>query len=356
MLPYYYEIYANASSSHKFGKLANQAVNKSREHIADLLHCNVNEIIFTSGATESINIALRGICSAFKDKGNHIITVVTEHNAVLDTCKYLESIGIDVTYLPVKKDGLIDVGLLKEYIRKGTILVSIMHVNNETGVIQPIEEISNILKDRNIFFMSDTTQSIGKIPVNVKELGIDIAVLSAHKFYGPKGIGGLYIKNNLKVEPLIFGGGQEKSIRSGTLNVPLIVGLGKASELAKNDMETDCEKISLLKTKLEDELLKLDGTFINGNISERLCNITNICFSKNDITKILLGIDNLIVSNGSACSSATIQPSHVLTEMGLSVKEANSSIRFSLGKFNTLDDIEEAINILMNNIHLDMKF
>ena len=331
MLPYFTEHYGNASSQHSMGSNANRGVEIARESISYLIGCTNREIIFTSGATQSINLALKGFVASNKENGNHIISVKTEHNAVLDTCKYLETKGIDVTYLNVDKNGLINLDELKQSIKEETILISVMFANNETGVIQPIKEISEICHDRNIYFMSDATQAVGKIRVDVDEFGIDIMSFSGHKFHGPKGVGGLYIRRKrpfkVKLEPLQHGGGHEKGFRSGTLNVPCIVGLGKACELAKVEMNDNNFKVRKLRDYLENKLLEIDGTWINGDKNKRLPNILNIGFDGIDSDALLPGLNGIVISTGSACTSASINPSHVLKTMGLSDKKAYSSLR-----------------------------
>ncbi|TFV94790.1 cysteine desulfurase [Algoriphagus kandeliae] len=347
MMPYLTNQFANASSAHHFGISTKKAVEDSRKQVAELIGATSNEIVFTSGATEAINIAIKGIAQIYSSKGNHIVTVSTEHKAVLDTCKYLETIGYEVTYLPVKSDGLLDLDLVRNSIRTDTILVSVMHVNNETGVIQPIKQISDLAHEKGAIFMSDCTQSVGKIPVNVVELGIDILSLSAHKIYGPKGIGALYLKKGIKKIPSqIHGGGHEQGLRSGTLNVPGIVGLGKACEIAKEEMIQNEKKIKELRDSLEKKLLTIKGSKVNGSLDSRVFNVTNILFPNLNANILIEKLKNIAISNGSACSSAIYSPSHVLTSMGLREDEAYSSIRFSLGKLNTIDDINDLCKFL----------
>ena len=347
MMPFFTDLYGNASSNHPFGKEINTQVNKARETISDLLCAKPSEIVFTSGATEAINMALKGVAEANNDKGRHIVTASTEHPAVLDTCKYLEQRGYEVTYMPVQSDGLLNLETVKQSIRPDTILVCVMMVNNETGVIQPIKQISEIAHAKDAIFMSDATQAVGKMPVDVDELGIDLMAFSGHKFYGPKGIGGLYIRNsgenNVKVGALLHGGGHEKGFRSGTLNVPGIIGLGKAADIAQSEMEVDASKVGKLRDQIEGELLKIDNTFLNGNSQKRLYNVTNICFQGNDADAIMLGLKDVVISNGSACSSALLEPSHVLISMGLDEEDAYSSLRFSLGKYSVSHEMEEVV-------------
>lgn len=342
MLPYFTENYANATSSHLLGLSVGEAVDFAREQVADLIGAKPKEIIFTSGATEAINLAIKGL---IHHKKKHIITAVTEHKAVLHTCSYMELCGFDVTYLPVNKDGFINLEELEAAIRPETLLVCIMLANNETGVLQPIKKISNLAHAKGALFMTDATQAIGKIPINVSELGIDLMPLSAHKFYGPKGIGALYVSAAAKISLNVqmHGGGHERKIRSGTHNVPGIVGLGKACEIAMAEMEFDTAKITVLRNKLENELLKIENAYINGNTEDRLYTTTNICFPGANSEKLILGLQNIAVSSGSACSSVTTEPSYVLKELGLSDADALSSIRFSLSKFTSNEEINIAI-------------
>lgn len=353
MLPYFSENYANSGSAHYLGSRVKNSVEASREQIASFIGADAQEIIFTSGATESINIALKGAAENYVKKGKHIITVSTEHKAVLETCKHLERIGYTVSYLPVKRDGLINLDILRNELRQDTSLVCIMHVNNETGVIQPIKEIAEIVHENGSLFMCDATQSVGKIPFHVDELGIDLTCFSGHKMYAPKGIGVLYIRqrmNHVKLSAQIHGGGQELNIRSGTLNVPGIIALAKASEIAYVEMKNDAERITELRNELERELLGIEGTFVNGNIQNRIFNTTNICFRGNDANVLIGRMKNVAVSNGSACTAAIVEPSHVLTAMGLSEEEAFASIRFTLGRPNNLEEIKIFLNIVKKEI------
>lgn len=359
MMPYLTDNYANAASTHQFGVGAYEAVKQARKKVAEIIGAETNEIIFTSGATEAINLAIKGVAEKYVDRGKHIVTVSTEHSAVLDTCKYLETKGYEVTYLPVQIDGLVDLDVVKSAIRQDTILVSVMHVNNETGVIQPIKEIAEVTHAMDSIFMSDCTQSVGKIPVNVDELGIDILCMSGHKIYAPKGVGSLFIRQRgrrLKLPALIHGGGHEKGMRSGTLNVPGIVALGKACELALLEMDQNRKQIEELRNQLENALLKLPDTFVNGDTENRLYNVTNICFNGIDSEALIMGLsDNendepmIIVSNGSACTAASIDPSHVLLAMGLDDINAFQCIRFSFGKFN-FNRRNEIFNRVRTNI------
>lgn len=353
MIPIYNEFYANPASVHRFAKEVGTLVERAREQVASLINSTTSDIIFTSGATESINLAIRGYSFANQNKGKHIITVQTEHTAVLDVCRYLETIGFEVTYLPVNKDGLIDLIELKNSIRKDTILISVMYVNNEIGVIQPIKEISEIAHNSDIVFFCDATQAVGKIGVDVEELGIDLMVFSGHKFYGPKGIGGLFIKNlkknSIKIEPLLYGGGHEHKLRSGTLNAPGIIGLGMACEIAKNEMHVDANRITKLRDTLQNMLLKYPKSFVNGGTLNRIYNVTNICFPGIDANLLISKLENIAVSNGSACTAAIVEPSHVLKSIGLSNDESLASIRFSIGKFNTETDIKLTFDKILNN-------
>lgn len=355
MLPFLKENFANANSTHQFGISANESVKNSRLKIADLIGAEQNEIIFTSGATEAINLAIKGAAENYSAKGKHIVTVVTEHTAVLDTCKNLESKGYEVTYLPVKSDGLIDLTELKSVLRNDTVLICVMYVNNETGVVQPIKEISEMAHVVGALFMSDATQAVGKIPVNVDELGIDLMSFSGHKMYAAKGTGVLYVRqrmNKIKIPALLHGGGHERGMRSGTLNVPGIVSLGVACEIAKDEMKQDAERIAALRNELENELLKITDTYVNGNTENRIFNVSNICFTGFDANVMIGRMKNVAVSNGSACSSATVEPSHVLTAMGLNDDDAFASIRFSLGKLNTENDVNEVVKKIKSECSL----
>jgi cysteine desulfurase len=343
MLPYFTEDYANASSSHLFGLTVGEAVDASREQLAELINAKPKELTFTAGATEAINLAIKGLTNQSR---KYIITVVTEHKAVLDTCQWMEQQGFLVTYLPVKQDGLIDLDELRNVITSETLLVCAMYANNETGVIHPIKLISDITHEKGALFMSDSTQAVGKIPIDVTTLGIDLMPLSAHKFYGPKGVGALYVSAaaKLKLDPQMHGGGHERKLRSGTLNVPGIIGLGKAAEISMKEMESDQAHITILRDSLEEELLKIDGSYINGSTQHRLYNTTNICFPGVNSEKLILALQNIAVSSGSACSAVTTEPSFVLKALGLTDSDALSSIRFSLGRFTTREDIEKTTN------------
>lgn len=358
MMPYFTTEYANANSTHLFGVAANDAVKNARIQVSGLIGAEAHEIIFTSGSTEAINLAIKGVAENYSSKGKHIVTVSTEHSAVLDTCKYLETKGYKVTYLPVKCDGLIDLEVLKNALSEETILVSVMMVNNETGVIQPLREIAKIVHDRGAIFFTDATQAVGKILINVDELEIDLLCFSGHKLYSPKGVGALFVRqriNKVILQSLIHGGGHERGLRSGTLNVAGIVAFGTSCSIAQKEMSKNSEHIGHLRDYLEAELLRIEGTIVNGNLEKRLFNTTNILFRGADSEAIIMGLSNpdeksplIAVSNGSACTSASIEPSHVLTAMGLTENEAFSCIRFSLGKFNTKKEIDIAIDSVKN--------
>lgn len=345
MLPYFGKIFGNAASrNHQFGWEAEQAVDLAREQIARLIGCTAKEIIFTSGATESNNLAIKGIAEMYREKGNHIITQVTEHKAVLDTCKKLEKMGYEVTYLPVQEDGLISVEALKAAITDKTILVTIMYANNEIGVIQPIQEIGKLCHEKGILFHTDAVQAVGKIPVNVQTDNIDVMSLTAHKIYGPKGVGALYVRRRnprVQITEQINGGGHERGMRSGTLNVPGIVGLGKACEIAGEEMAAETARLTelrdYLKAKFENAL---DYIHVNGNMDHHLPGNLNMSFVHVEGESLLMGINDIAVSSGSACTSATLEPSYVLKALGLGDDVAHSSIRFGLGRFNNKAEVD----------------
>jgi len=347
MLPYFTQKFGNAASrTHSFGWIADDAVKTARKQVAELLNCLDQEIIFTSGATEAINLAIKGVWDNYQSKGKHIITVATEHKAVLDTCRALEKKGAEVTYLPVNREGLIDLDDLKKALKPETILVSVMYANNETGVIQPVREIAQLAHANGSFFMSDATQAVGKINLDVQEEHIDLLCMSAHKIYGPKGIGALYVRRKdprVTLFPQIDGGGHERGLRSGTLNVTGIVGLGKACEIAQQEMWDDSVHISKLRTRLEQQLSDLPHVFINGSIKHRLFNTTNITFQGIRSESLITKIPEIAVAMGSACTSAVAEPPHVLKAMGLSDSDSYSSIRFSLGKYTTEEEIKRTI-------------
>lgn len=357
MLPYFNQLHGNAASrNHPFGWAAEDAVDKAREQIADLIEVDPREIIFTSGATESDNLALKGVYEMYSRKGNHIITLKTEHKAVLDSCKKLEKMGAEITYLDVKEDGLVDLQELENAIKDTTILVSIMYANNETGVIQPMKEIGEICQSKGVLFMSDATQAVGKIPVRPKELGIHLMAFTAHKMYGPKGVGVLFVNRKnprVKVTAQIDGGGHERGMRSGTLNVPGIVGMGKAAELAKNEMQAEGDRLSKLRDKLENALASmLEEVYINGNTEHRMPHVTNISFKHVEGEGLMMCFNQTIgVSSGSACTSASLEPSYVLVALGLGDDLAHSSIRFSLGRFTTEEEIDQAIQQVADGVN-----
>jgi cysteine desulfurase len=360
MMPYFTENYANANSKHSFGNIAYEAVKRARMQVSELIGADTNEIVFTNGATEAINLAIKGVAENCFSKGNHIITVTTEHPAVLETCKYLESKGFIVTYLKVNSDGLVDLEELRNALKKETILVSVMLANNETGVLQPIKEIAEIAHSAGALFMTDATQAIGKIPVNVDESGIDLMCMSGHKFYAPKGVGALYLRqrnNRIKIPALLHGGGQERGFRGGTLNVPGIVALGVACVLAKEEMGIIGKEVSVLRNHLENELLSIENTRINGNKVFRLFNTSNICFLGVDSEALISGLGNpegespvIAFSNGSACKASSIEPSHVLKAMGLNESDSFSSVRISLGKQNTRAEIETVVAAIKRQV------
>jgi len=348
MLPYMTKMFGNAASrNHAFGWQAEEAVDYARDQIAALINCSPKEIIFTSGATESDNLAIKGVYEMYASKGNHVITATTEHKAVLDTCKHIEKIGGKVTYLQVDDKGLIDLKQLEEAITDKTILISLMYANNEVGVIQPVREISAIAKKHGILFFTDGTQAVGKIPVDVEADGIDIMAFSAHKMYGPKGVGALYVRRKnprVKVTAQMDGGGHERGMRSGTLNVPGIVGLGKAAELAKQEMEADTARISAMRDRLERELLTIEESYVNGSTEHRLPHVSNISFKYVEGEGLMMGVKDLAVSSGSACTSASLEPSYVLKALGLSDDLAHSSLRFGLSRFTTDEEVDYAID------------
>jgi cysteine desulfurase len=352
MLPYFTSKFGNASSTqHLFGLEAEIDLNRSISQIASNLHVAAKNIVITSGATEAINLAIRGLYSKYRTNGNHIITVKTEHKAVLETCNYLENIGADVTYLDVDEKGLIDILELKDQIRDETILTAIMFANNETGVIQDVESIGKVLRQSRSFFFCDATQAVGLYDINVERIGIDLLCMSAHKMYGPKGLGALYINKGIQMEPQILGGGHQNGLRAGTVNVPGVIGFAKACEMAIRTRGTEYKRLKVLRDKFESELLSTGKVKVNGDYSQRLPHVSNLCFIGMQADHIMLSLRNKIaVSNGSACNSNIMNPSHVLTAMGLDVTESNSSIRFCFGLNTTLDDIVEVIGFLRKMI------
>jgi cysteine desulfurase len=355
MIPFFTEHFGNAASrNHPFGWEAEEAVDYARGQVAKLIGADAKEIIFTSGATEGDNLAIKGVFEMYASKGNHIITAVTEHKAVLDTCKHLEKLGAEITYLPVNADGLVDLKELEAAIKPTTILVAIMYANNETGTIQPVKEISALAKKHGVLFFTDATQAVGKIPVDVQKDGIDLLTFSAHKMYGPKGIGALYVRRKnprVKVTAQMDGGGHERGMRSGTLNVPGIVGFGKACEVAAQDMEADTKRISQLRDKLENALIQLEEAYINGSKEQRLPHVTNISFKYVEGEGLMMGFNkNIALSSGSACTSASLEPSYVLKALGLGDDLAHSSLRFGLGRFTTEEQIDYTIKAVSETV------
>ena len=355
MLPYFVENFGNAASrNHSFGWQAEEAVDYAREQIAQLIGADPKEIIITSGATEGDNLGIKGVFEMYATKGNHIITCTTEHKAVLDTCKHLEKLGAEVTYLEVQPDGLIDLKQLEAAMKPTTILVAIMYANNEIGVIQPVKEISAIAKKHGALFFTDAVQAVGKIPVDVIADGIDIMAFTAHKMYGPKGVGALYVRRKnprVKVTAQMDGGGHERGMRSGTLNVPGIVGFGKAAEVARLDMAADTERISKLRDKLENALKQIDETYVNGNPAHRLPHVSNISFKYVEGEGLMMGFNkDIALSSGSACTSASLEPSYVLKALGLGDDLAHSSLRFGLGRNTTEEQIDFTIKAVTDTV------
>ena len=355
MIPYFTENFGNAASrNHSFGWHAEEAVDYAREQIAQLIGADPKEIIFTSGATEGDNLGIKGVYEMYASKGNHIITCTTEHKAVLDTCKHLEKSGAEVTYLEVQPDGLIDLKALEAAMRPTTILVAIMYANNEIGVVQPVKEISAIAKKHGALFFTDAVQAVGKIPVDVNADGIDLMAFTAHKMYGPKGVGALYVRRKnprVKVTAQVDGGGHERGMRSGTLNVPGIVGFGKACELARLEMAADTERISKLRDKLENALKVIDESYVNGNPAHRLPHVSNISFKYVEGEGLMMGFNkDIALSSGSACTSASLEPSYVLKALGLGDDLAHSSLRFGLGRYTTEEQIDFTIKAVTDTV------
>lgn len=355
MIPFFTQNFGNAASrNHAFGWHAEEAVDYAREQVGKLIGASEKEIIFTSGATESNNLAIKGVFEMYREKGNHIITAVTEHKAVLDTCKHLEKAGAEVTYLNVREDGLIDLAELEKAIKDTTILVSIMYANNEIGVVQPMREISKLTRSKGILLHTDATQAVGKIPVDVNADGIDLLSFTAHKMYGPKGVGALYVRRKnprVKVTAQMDGGGHERGMRSGTLNVPGIVGFGKAAELAIAEMASDAERIGKLRDKLETELLKIEESYLNGNKEHRLPHTSNISFKYVEGEGLMMGVKDIAVSSGSACTSASLEPSYVLKSLGLDDELAHSSLRFGLNRWTTDEEVDYTISHVKEAVH-----
>src|SRR5579862_5006632 len=355
MLPFFMEKFGNAASrNHSFGWAGEEGVETARERVAKLIGATPKEIIFTSGATESDNLAIKGVAEMYREKGNHIITAVTEHKAVLDTCKRLEKYGYRVTYMAVQKDGLIDLEELKRVMDDKTILVTIMAANNEIGVVQPVAEIGKLCHERGVIFHTDATQAVGKVPVDVIKQNIDLASISAHKMYGPKGVGALYVRRKnprVQISAIIDGGGHERGMRSGTLNVPGIVGLGKACAIASEEMSREAVKLAGLRDRLRDRIMsRLDETYINGTMDHRLPGNLNISFAYVEGESLLMGINDIAVSSGSACTSATLEPSYVLKALGVGEDLAHTSIRFGLGRFNTEEEVDYVANRVVETV------
>src|SRR3982750_2513059 len=355
MLPYFREHFGNAASrNHSFGWEAEEAVEKARKQVASLVGANAKEIVFTSGATESNNLAIKGVAEMYAEKGNHIITAASEHKAVLDTCKHLEKHGARVTYLPLKADGLIDLDMLREAITDKTILISIMYANNEIGVIQPIAEIGKIAKERGVLFHTDAVQAFGKVPLNVIKENIDLMSITAHKIYGPKGVGALYVRRKsprVQVAAQMDGGGHERGMRSGTLNVPGIAGFGAAAALCKAELPEESKRLQAMRDWLRNKLeSELDEVFINGSWEHRLPPNLNMSFSYVEGESLLMGINDIAVSSGSACTSATLEPSYVLKALGIGDDLAPTSIRFGIGGFNTDQEVEVVADRVVSEV------
>lgn len=356
MLPYFTEKFGNAASrNHSFGWEAEAAVEVARGQIAHIIHADPKEIIFTSGATESNNLALQGVVEMYKEKGDHIITNSTEHRAVIDTAKYLEKKGLKVTFLPVDKTGMVNPDDVRNAITDKTVLISVMLANNEIGTINPVAAIGKIAKEKGVLFHCDATQGVGKIPVDVKEMGIDLMSFTAHKIYGPKGVGALYVRRKaprVRLEAMIYGGGHERGMRSGTLNVPGIVGFGKACELCEQEMETESARMIKMRDRLQEGIMSaMDEVYLNGHPTERLPNNLNISFAYVEGEALLMGVKEIALSSGSACTSATLEPSYVLRALGVGSDLAHSSIRFGLGRFNTDAEIEYTIDRMIKAVN-----
>ena len=355
MLPFFTEKFGNAASrNHSFGWEAEEAGEVARNQIAHLIHADAKEIIFTSGATESDNLALQGVVEMYREKGNHIITSSTEHRAVIDTAKYLEKKGIKVTFLPVDKAGMVSPDDVRNAITDQTILISIMMANNEIGTINPVAAIGKVAKEKGVLFHCDATQGVGKIPVNVQEMGIDLMSFTAHKIYGPKGVGALYVRRKaprVRLEAMMYGGGHERGMRSGTLAVPLIVGFGKACELCEQEMSTESVRMAKMRDRLQEGIMKgMDEVYLNGHPTERLPNNLNISFAYVEGEALLMGVKEIALSSGSACTSATLEPSYVLRALGVGSDLAHSSIRFGLGRFNTDEEVEYTIDRMIKAV------
>ncbi len=355
MLPYFTNQFGNAASrNHSFGWQAEQGVDTAREQVAALINATPKEIIFTSGATESDNLAIKGVAEMYREQGNHIITAVTEHKAVLDTCKRLEKHGCQVTYLPVSKEGFIDLDELRATITDKTVLITIMYANNEIGVLQPIEEIGKIAKEKKVLFHTDAVQAVGKVPFDVQKMNVDLASISAHKMYGPKGVGALYVRRRnprVQLSAIIDGGGHERGMRSGTLNVPGIVGFGAACEVAQKEMPAEMERLRGLRDRLHQGITsRLDEIYPNGSMEHRLPHNLNVSFAYVEGESLLMGINDIAVSSGSACTSASLEPSYVLKALGVGEDLAHTSIRFGLGRFNTEEEVDYVVDRLAETV------
>jgi len=349
MLPYFDNIFGNPSSPHSVGQEAHMALEDARQIVADLIGADINEIFFTSGGTESDNLAIKGVAYKNRSKGKHIITSVIEHPAVLRTCEYLESDGFEATYLPVNSEGLVELSDVEAAIRDDTILISVMHANNEIGTVQPISEIGKIAHEHGIYFHTDAVQSAGKLEIDVNKLNIDLLSMSSHKIHGPKGVGALYIKKGTKIEPMIHGGSHERKMRAGTENVPGIVGFAKACKLCNDNLAKEAAHMTQLRDRLIKGLLTIEDSYLNGSRSQRLPNNANVRFSfiEGEGMLLLLDMKGIAVSTGSACSSASLEPSHVLTAIGLKPEDSHGSLRFSLGRENTQEEIDYVIEVML---------
>ena len=354
MMPYFTYKFGNAHSrSHSYGWEAEEGVEKARVQVAKLIGADEKEVIFTSGATESNNLAIKGVAEFYKDRRNHIVTTVTEHKCVLDTCRHLEQQGFEVTYLPVKQDGLLDLDVLRAAITDKTVLVSVMAVNNEIGVIQPLAEIGKICREKKVFFHTDAAQAAGKIPLDVEALNVDLMSISGHKIYGPKGIGALYVRRKPRVRlvPMIVGGGQERGFRSGTLPTPLCVGLGEAAEICMKEMDAEAKRLKKLQERMLSGLrAKLTDIIVNGDLEQRIPGNLNISFAYVEGESLMMGIKNLAVSSGSACTSASLEPSYVLRALGVEEEMAHTSLRIGLGRFTTEHEVDTAVDELVHHV------
>jgi cysteine desulfurase len=354
MLPYFTDKFGNPHSrNHAYGWEAEEACEQAREQVAGIIGADPREVVFTSGATESNNMAIKGVARFYRDRKNHIVTCVTEHKCVLDTCRHLEQEGFQVTYLPVEKNGLIDLDQLKGSLTAKTAIVSIMAVNNEIGVIQPIKEIGALCREHGVFFHTDAAQAVGKIPLDVNAMNIDLMSISGHKFYGPKGIGALYVrrKPRVRLEPLINGGGQERGLRSGTLPTPLCVGLGKAAEIARDEMPAEAERLRMMRDHFYKKIMeRLPEVYLNGDFDRRIPGNLNLSFAYVEGEGLMMGVKELAVSSGSACTSASLEPSYVLRALGVDVELAHTSLRIGLGRYTTRDDVDYAADIIVREV------